>query len=229
MRPNALRGGAGLAIAGILIVGVATSFHGGSDPSNLQVSLSEYAANPNWKAAHLGEFIGSLSMLGSLVVLLSYLRERFGSILALLGLVAATVAASTYAANHAVDGVAIRYVAEAWVNAPPEEKAAAFRLAETVRSIEQGLTSFVTLNLGVTLLLSGAAIVSSRVFPTWFGGAALLVGGGYLVSSLSFYYLGLSQHALGFWSGILLVIWLLATARLLWRESYHRSATGSGA
>jgi hypothetical protein len=193
------------------------------------VSLPEYAANPNWKVAHLGEFIGSLSMLGSLVILLSYVKERSGSILAVLGLVAATVAASTYAADHAVDGVAIRYAAQAWVNAPPEERAVAFRLAETVRSIEQGLTSFVTLNLGITLLLSGSAIVSSRVFPKWFSGGALLVDVGYLVSGLSFYYLGFSQHALGFWSGILLLIWLLAAARLLWRESYRSSAAGSRA
>lgn len=43
MRPTALRGGAELAIASILIVGVATSFHGGSDPATLQVSCSALA------------------------------------------------------------------------------------------------------------------------------------------------------------------------------------------
>ncbi|HEV8338780.1 MAG TPA: hypothetical protein VGR25_03875 [bacterium] len=101
-------------------------------------------------------------------------------------------------------------------------KAVALCLAETVRSIEQGLTSFVTLNLGITLVLSGSAIVSSRVFPGWFGWTAVVVGGGYLVSSLSFYYLGFSQHAVGFWSGILLAIWVLGAGLLLWRESHRR-------
>lgn len=222
MKQNTLRRGAALAITSIIIAAVATSFHGGTDPSNLQVVLPEYAANPNWKAAHLGEFIGYMAMLGSLAILLSYIKEKSGSIFALLGLIAATVAASTYAANHAVDGVAIRYVAEAWVNAPPEEKTLTFRVAETVRHIEQGLSGLAALNLGITLLLGGFAIISSHIFTKWFGWAALLVGSSYLVSGVSLYYLGFSQHVLSFWTGILLLIWLMVMALLLWRESQHR-------
>lgn len=227
MNRTTLRAGAGLAIAGILITWVATSFHGGTDPANLELSLSEYAANPYWKIVHLGEFTGALSMLGSLVIALSYVRERSGSSLALLGVVAATLAASAYAANHAVDGVAIRRVAEAWVNAPPAERAVAYRLADSVRSIEQGLTSFVTLNLGITVLLSGAAIATSRVFPPWFGWTALLVGSSYVGTGISFYYLGFSQHIWGFWSGVMLSVWLVAAAFVLWREGSRSQLAGT--
>lgn len=219
MQQHALRGGAVLAVLSIIIAAAANLLHGGTDPGNLQIVLPEYAANPNWKAVHLGQFIGFMAMIGSLAVLLNYLKEKSGTIFALLGLIAAIVAASTYAANHAVDGVAIQYVAEVWSSATGDERAQAFQLAETVRHIEQGLSGLTALNLGITLLLCGLAIISSHVFARWFGWAALLVGSVYLVSGVALYYVGFSQHELSFWSSILLLIWLVVLALLLWRES----------
>ena len=58
-----------------------------------------------------------------------------------------SVSGSTYrncrsicsAVSQAVDGIAIKLVAEDWVNAPAAEKEVAFRVAEAVRHIEIGL------------------------------------------------------------------------------------------
>ena len=215
---HALRAGAGLAIVGIVVNIVASRFHGGTDPADLQTVLPEYAANPHWKAAHLGQFIGFLCIAASLIILLRHLQKTSDSVLALLGMTVVVIGAATFAANHAVDGVAIRYVAENWVSAPPEGKVAAMGLAQAVRHIEQGLSALVALNLGVALLLCSGAILSTGTLPRWLGAAAAPVGMVYLIAGVSLYYLGFSQHVLSFWSSVLLLLWLIAAAIVLWRE-----------
>jgi hypothetical protein len=214
-----LRIGSVLAFFSIPVLIISALFHGGHNPANLQDVLPEYSANSNWKAVHLGQFVGFLMMIGSVVVLLDYIRGKTGTPFALLGLLTAFVAASIYAANHAVDGVAIKYVADTYVDASPADKATAFRLAEAVRHVEQGLSSMVAINLGFTLLLCGGAIVLTDVFAKGLGWAALVVGCGYTVSGLFLNYVGFSQHVFSFWTGNLLLIWLLAMAISLWRES----------
>jgi len=215
---NALRAGAILAVVGVVVTVAASRFHGGTDPADLQTVLPQYAANPNWKAAHLGQFVGFLFIICSLIILLRHLEETSSSVFALLGMVTATVGVATLAANHAVDSVAIRYVAENWVNAPPEGKVAAMTLAQAVRHIEQGLSALFVFNLGIALLLCSAAILTSRAFPKWLGAATVPVGAVYLVAGISLYYFGFSQHALSFWSSVLLLIWSSAAAYVLWDE-----------
>jgi hypothetical protein len=217
-RRRLLRAGAGLAIVGIVVIIVASRFHGGTDPADLQTVLPEYAANPHWKAAHLGQFIGFLCIAGSLLILLYHLQRTSESVLALLGMIVVVISAATFAANHAVDGVAIGYVAENWVDAPPEGKVAAMGLAQAVRHIEQGLSALVAINLGIALLLCCGAILSTRMLPGWLGAAAAPVGMIYLIAGVSLYYFGFSQHVLSFWSSVLLLLWLIAAAIVLWRE-----------
>jgi hypothetical protein len=40
----------------------------------------------------------------------------------------------------------------------------------------------------------------------------------YLIAGVSLYYFGFSQHVLSFWSSVLLLLWLIAAAIVLWRE-----------
>jgi hypothetical protein len=216
-----LRIGSVLAFLSIPVLVISALFHGGHNPANLQAVLPEYSANSNWKAVHLGQFVGFLMMIGSVMVLLNYLRVKIGTPFALLGLLTASVAASTYAVNHAVDGVAIKYVADMYIDASLADKAIAFRIAEAVRHVEQGLSSMVAINLGFTLILCGCAIVLSDAFSEWLGSAALVVGSCYVSSGLFINYVGFSQHVFSFWIGNLLLIWLLAMAISLWRESHR--------
>ena len=92
------------------------------------------------------------------------------------GFVAAVVAISVYAASQAVDGIAIKFVAEEWLSAPPSEKEVAFRVAEAVRHIEIGLTSLTVLVLGVAFILYGVAIELNRVYPRWLGWLTVVGG-----------------------------------------------------
>jgi hypothetical protein len=179
--------------------------------------LPEYAANPYWKAVHLGQFLGLLLIVGALMLVLNDLRRA--SPLATLGSVAEVVAASSYVANQAVDGVAIQFVARVFVEAPAQERAMALSIAEAVRHIEQGLSGMVAINLGIALALLGGAIISSRALPSWLGWTAALAGAAPLVIGISLYFLGFSQHVLAFWAGVSLLIWMLAASVVLWRRS----------
>jgi hypothetical protein len=216
---NAYRLASGLALTGVVVAAVASRLHGGAEPQNLLSVLPEYAANPYWKAVHLGQFLGFLLMASALILVLNDLRQESASPLATLGIVTAIVAASSYAANHAVDGVAIQFVARVVVEAPAHERAMALSVAESVRHIEQGLSGLAAINLGITLALCGGAIIASRVLARWLGWAAVLVGAAQLVSGVSIYSLGFSQHVLGFWAGVSLLAWMLAAAVVLWRRS----------
>ena len=214
-----------LMIAGPVIAIVAGRFHGGADPQDLLGALPQYAANPYWKAVHLGQFLGFLLIVGALLFVLNDLRRA--SPLATLGGVAAVVAASSCAANQAVDGIAIQFVARAFVEAPAQERAVALSIAEAVRHIEQGLSGMVAINLGIALALLGGAVILSRALPSWLGWTAALAGAAQLVIGISLYFLGFSQHVLAFWAGVSLLIWMLAAAVVLWRRSDDDVASGA--
>jgi hypothetical protein len=216
---NTYRLASALALAGAVVVAVASRFHGGAEPQNLLSVLPEYAANTHWKAVHLGQFLGFLLMVGALILVLNDLRQKAASPLATLGVVTAIVAASTYAANYAVDGVAIQFVARVFVEAPVQERATALSIAEAMRHIEQGLSGLAAINLGIALALCGGAIISSRVLASWLGWAAAFVGAAELVSGVAIYFLGFSQHVVGFWAGVSVLAWMLAAAVVLLRRS----------
>ena len=88
---NAYRLASSLAIAGVVVVAVASRFHGGAEPQNLLSVLPKYAANPYWKAVHLGQFLGFLLMASALILILNDLRQVSASPLATLGIVTAIV------------------------------------------------------------------------------------------------------------------------------------------
>ena len=175
-----LRIGAISIILGVVISGVSDAFHGGHQPHDLVVTLPQYATNANWIVVHLVQFLGRLLVVGGLVGLYRSITFGPGAALVQLGFVTAIVAIGVYAANQAVDGIAIKFVAEEWVNASAAEKDVAFRVAEAVRHIEIGLTSLSVLILGVAFVLYGVAIELSSVYPRWLGWLTV-VGGGLLV------------------------------------------------
>ncbi len=213
--------GAVAIILGVIIFGVSGAFHGGHQPHDLVVTLPQYATNANWTVVHLGQFLGRLLVVGGLVGLYRSITLGPGAALAQLGFVAAVVAISVYAANQAVDGIAIKFVAEEWVNAPAAEKDVAFRVAEAVRHIEIGLTSLTVLIMGVAFILYGAAIELSRVYPRWLGWLTVVGGVLWVVVSIFYAYTGFSPLAITInqVAGYVLLVWALALAVLMWRRA----------
>ena len=221
VKQTLLRIGAVSAPFGVITLFVADAFHGGHDPADLEAVLPEYAANANWEVLHIGQFLGYVLVLVGLVALHRSIAEGRGAALAGLGYVTAVVATAIYAANQAVDGVAVKFVADEWVSAPAEEKADALRVAEAVRHIEIGLTSFAEVTWGAALLLYGVTITLSDAYPGWLGWAAVAVGIGWIVLGLLVAHNGFTQVAvtLNMLVSVLLGLWLLVLAVFLWRKA----------
>lgn len=90
-----LRIGAVSAVLGVVILIGGSVIHGGDDPANLVVSLTQYAANANWVVAHILQFLGFFLIAGGLVALRWSIPREPGAALARLGLASTLVAVGT--------------------------------------------------------------------------------------------------------------------------------------
>jgi hypothetical protein len=123
-------------------------------------AFREYAHSDDWVLVHLGQFLGLLVITIGLVSIAATLVRRRGAAGAL-GLVAgvtAVVAASVFAVQMAVDGVALKAAIDAWQSAGGTDQAAAFAVADSVRSVEKGLSALFNLTNGITLLSLGLGL-----------------------------------------------------------------------
>jgi len=121
--------------------------------------------------------------LAGLLVLWGALRPEM-PYLAVLAAGTIIATGAIWAVLQAVDGVTLKQAVDAWVAASETEKATRFADAETVRWIEWGLQSYFRVLLGVAFLLLGAAVVVSRLIPSWLG--VVLGVGGLLSLALGF-------------------------------------------
>lgn len=213
---------------GVVTYFVATAFHPGHDPGNLKAVMPEYAADANWLAVHLAQFAGIALSAVALVTLASSLTRGRGrsAALARLGFVAAVVALAVYAVNQAVDGVGVKFVADSYVGASPADKPGALLVADAIRHLEIGTTSFFELDLGVTLVLLGLAISWSATYPTWLGCVAIADGIGWIAVALLLASRGfdVSVSALAMAVTYVVGLWIVALAILLWRSARRPAA-----
>jgi hypothetical protein len=171
-----LRESGALLLGGFLFAtAVTVLFHPGGDEDVHEVIFAKYAASASWKWVHFAQFVGVLVALGGLIVLHQVLRSRAPRLSAFAaGLTVAT--AAVWAVLQAVDGITLKQAVDAWVAAEGPDKAVRFTEAETVRWTEWGAQSYFRLLLGAALLLSGAAILATRVLAGWVGWIAVLAG-----------------------------------------------------
>jgi hypothetical protein len=149
-----LVGGAGTAVVGGLL-------HPHHQLPNSHVAVfNEYGHSTDWVWVHDLQFLSAALVVAGLLVLGRAL-QRVGAAPALLRLgdAAAAATAALIAVNMAVDGVALKRAVDAWVDAPPQDRASRFAAAETVRWLEWGVNSYFTILLGLTLLVFAGAIV----------------------------------------------------------------------
>lgn len=195
-----------LALSGVLLlVGFVVNaiqrriWHPSGAEDDHEAIFAEYAASGAWVATHFAEFVLVLVAFAGLLVLCGALRREAPGLVMLVG-GAIIVTGATWTVLQAVDGVTLKQVVDTWAVAAGPERAERFADAESVRWIEWGVQSYFRLMLGLALLLLGAAIVVSRLVPSWLG--VLLVIGGLLslVIGLSVGYEGLEspfQDAVG--------------------------------
>jgi hypothetical protein len=124
------------------------------------------------------------------------------------------------AIEFAVDGVANKQAAVAWVSAPAAEKAARFASAEVLRWLEWGAVSYLNFLLGLALVLFAIVIVWTARVPRLLGflmgvsGLAFLVAG-WLIGTTGFTHTQTVPTDAGFALLGASMIWLLLVA---WRR-----------
>ena len=109
--------------------------------------------------------VGIALVIGALVTLHRSITEGPGAALARLGFASALVASAVFVVVIGINGFAGKETAEAWVNAPAEEKAAAFRIAEAVQHMVVGVISLGSVLQGTAILLFGLAVALSNIYP----------------------------------------------------------------
>ena len=157
-----------------------------------------------------------------------------------MGVAGALTSAAIAIVLFAIDGIALKDLAVAWLNAPAADMEVAFRVAEAVEAIGEALFSlWIIVFFGITFLLYGLAVALGEGYPRWLGWVAVLAALGSLLVGLAQSFSGLSvlmTDILFPLFSLILTLWLVIIGFLLWRKAgtttgpggFHSSLKGSG-
>jgi len=153
------------------------------DANDSVAAFHEYSHSHHWVLVHLGQFLGLVLITVGLVAICETLRRQHGAArgLGLVAAVAAIVSAAVFAVQMAVDGVALKSAIDGWESAAGgTDKAAAFQVADAVRSVEKGLSAVFNLSNGLTLLSLGLGLTRGEGCGRRLGWLAAVAGVGLL-------------------------------------------------
>ena len=192
-----------------------------AQPNDSRAAFAEYAHSHDWMMVHLGQYLGALLVTIGLITLAVTHARRAGipGQLGRIATITALVSTAVFAVQMAVDGVALKAAVDHWTSASSGQRAAAFGVADAVRSLEKGLSALFHLNNGLTLLALGLAALThrrSRILG-WLGSFA---GVGFLIEALLTAQTGFSPQAGTFalLPTLLLIAFLIGAARAMWRN-----------
>jgi hypothetical protein len=182
-----LRLSAILLLGGEVVYLVAEQFHpeGGITPKEVFIS---YANAPLWTLIHGAQFVGSTLVIFGLLTLFFALNVNAG-IRGMLNRCAAALAVAALALNgalYAVDGVALKQAADAWMSAPISQQSAYFAVVGGIRGVEWGLRSYVDYTTGLSLVLFGVVIASTARIPRLLGYLVALSGLAYIAQGYGY-------------------------------------------
>jgi hypothetical protein len=183
-----------LALGFVINFAVTMLWHPAGEEDDHPAIFTEYANADGWVLTHFGQFLGVLMALAGLYLLTRFLTVpgRFSALPRLAGF-AFIAAGVCYGILQAVDGVALKYATEAWLDASGATQEARFADAEAVRWTEWGVQSYFRLFFGAGLLLTGAAIVIARSIQAWVGWAAIVAGALSIAIAIDVGYAGLAS------------------------------------
>jgi hypothetical protein len=207
---------------GVVLPLLATAIHPHEqDGMDHPAVFAEYAHSGDWIAVHFAQWGAAMLLFAGLFGVYHAIKNGSGLArgLARFGAFATVQAAAGITALQAVDGVALKWATENWVEATPGEERATFAAAEAVRFIEQGLQSYSNILIGLALLLLGAAIAVGRSYPRWLGAIAAGSGLAWMIHGAMVPYVGFFDSTPRLVGMALLVIWGLTMATLMWRTT----------
>jgi hypothetical protein len=223
--PNHLQLGTAALVVGLLSQIPLGALHPHREYANDSVSaFHEYAGSTDWALVHLGQFLGMLVITVGLVVVAATLAREHGpaGFLGLVAAVTAVVSVAVFAVQMAVDGVALKAAIDSWELATgASDQAAAYRVADSVRSVEKGLSALFNLTNGITLLSLGVGLTMAHLPGRRLGWLAAVAGAGLLSVGVITARAGFSHEAssLGLPTTGALVVFGVGMAVTTWRRA----------
>ena len=226
LRQTQVRLGAGTAIAGALLAAVVNLAHGDL-PTDPEAALSRVASSATWNLLHLGTMASVMLILGGLAGLSQVAEGPLARALARLAVVAALPGAGVMLAGIAIDGFATKGLADLWASAAGADKAAAFRIAVAVETVQSALFhTWAALFTGLPFLLMGlSGVAAGGGFPRWLSVIAVIGGAGALVMGVAgFLHLQLPSVLFNVFA-LLVTLWTLIAGVFVWRAPMRSAVT----
>ena len=172
-----VRYGAAFGLAGAAIGIVANLLHPRTFATAETARFQLIADSGIWKLDHYLIGAAVLLSLAGLVAFASYMEGRPGHAWARFGFVTGVIGGAIGILVAAIDGWAIKTLADRWAEAGSLGDGAAFAALDATEQISTGLfTVFTGVLFGATALLVGIATYRSGVFPKWLGLMAIAGG-----------------------------------------------------
>ena len=213
-------------IVGSLLAMVGNLLHPATPIGDPEGVARTIAQSERWVLVHLVIVVGLILMLGALVALSRSIEGGLPGALSQLGYVAAVAGVTVGVVVVIVDGVAAKYLADAWEVAPPDQAAAALRVVLAEEAINFAVAAlFNILFAGVTFILLGLAVAWSGEYPRWLGWVAVVAGIGSVPVGLVQAYTGESNEFTRIATIIfptIITLWVVVISVLLWRKTTSR-------
>lgn len=217
--------GSRLAVIGAIIALAANLLHPRTLPSpSPEAYLAEIAGSRLWVVDHLGIFVGFLLIAGGLVAFSRSLQGA-GAAWGRLGAALAVASLGVLGVFFAGDGIAEKTLAQAFVAAPPAERAAALHAAEALTALNFALFSvMMVLYFGLTYVVFGLAVLADGTYNRWMGAWPLLAGLAMIPVGLVQMLSGPSSRTFGFFGvfSLALTVWVLVMGIKLGRRATVR-------
>lgn len=206
---------------GVILLVAATAVHPSrEDVMDNPAVFREYAQTDAWIAIHFTQWISGLIFFGGLIALYFAMtaKQEGPSALARFGLAAVVLTAAAITMLQAVDGVALKWAVDAWVDAPADQEPSTFAAAMALRWTEYALQSYSNILLGLTLIFFGLATALDEAYSRWPGWLAAGSGVAWIIHGLMVSYVGLFDSAPRGVALVLMAAWAFVMAVLMWRS-----------
>lgn len=231
-----VRIGGVFAIAGSVVTFLSLMIRPKSDPADpIQQTLETYATEIATFDAHaLGLFVGILLLLGGFVGLAESLRDdsRASHAFGRLGLFVAVVTTAVGVVLVILDARVTPRLAQAWIEAPVGEEAAALGAVQALYTTHIVMVSRFHTLLALTFLLFGIAVWRSDGYHRWLGWAGAGLGAVAVLLGIVAQLQGIAPRPARLRVGVFLIalfVWFTIVGLAMWRTGGATASTNTGA
>ena len=152
------------------------------------IVFKAYANSTNWTLIHALQFLGDGLIGFGLITLYSALNVKSGLVgqLSRFAVYSAISSLTFFAVVSAVDGIALRYAIDAWLNAPLSDQSSYFAVAQGIRGLEWAARGYSDYLTGLTLALYATVIVLTARISRPIGYLMALLGLAYIARGYTY-------------------------------------------